>query len=140
LLCPFVACADDLRFCDIDRSPFERGGGLGLADEFKERDKQLLLRGGIEIGLAFPQLQLGFAVLDFESKLDSIEIRFDTGILAQGTLDRASHALGEAVANLLCYDLCRTRFAALPGASLLPARTAKAALIDELQRSDLGVT
>lgn len=89
--------------------------------------------------MAFPQLQGCFAVLDFESKLDSIEIRFDPGILPQGAFDRAGHALGEAVTNLLGYDFCRTRFAALPGASLLPARTAKAAFIDELQRSDLRV-
>lgn len=35
---PFVAI-DDFRFCDIDRSPFEGGCCLGLAEEFKERDK-----------------------------------------------------------------------------------------------------
>ena len=67
-----------------------------------------------------------------KSKLDSIEVRSNTGILTQSALKGASHALGEAVPDLLCYDLCRTRFAALPGASLLPARTAKAAFVDEL--------
>jgi hypothetical protein len=45
VVAPFVACLDDFRFCDIERSPFDGGGGLGLADDFKERDKQLLLRG-----------------------------------------------------------------------------------------------
>jgi hypothetical protein len=35
---PFVAC-DDFRFCDIDRRPFKGGCCLGLAEEFKERDK-----------------------------------------------------------------------------------------------------
>jgi len=28
-----------LRFCDVDRGPFKGRFGLGLAEEFKERDK-----------------------------------------------------------------------------------------------------
>jgi len=77
---PFVVCLDNFRFCDIDRSPFEGGGCLGLADEFKEGDKQLLLRGGIKIRFCFAQLQGSLTVLDFERQLDCIEVGSHAGL------------------------------------------------------------
>jgi hypothetical protein len=82
----FVACLDDFRFCDIDRSPFDGCGDLGLTDEFDEGDKQLLLRGGVEIGFGFTQLQCCLAVLDFERKLDRIEIGPHAGFPSQSAL------------------------------------------------------
>ena len=84
---PF-ACVDDFRFCDIESSPFDGGGGLGLSDEFKEGDKQLLLSSSVEICLALAQLELRLVVLDLERELDGIKVRPDTGIGSQGALDR----------------------------------------------------
>lgn len=113
---------------------------MGLADEFKERDKQLILCCGFEISFGFTQLQCRLAVLDFEGELDRIEIRSDAGLTTQCSLKSPGHPAGEAVADLFCYDLSGSRLPALPWAPLIATRTTKAALVDQLQRPDLRIT
>ena len=105
---------------------------MRLADDFKERDKQLLLRGGFEIDFGFLDLQGSFAVLDFESELDRIEIRSYAGLTTQRSLKSPGHPASEAVADLFCYDLSGSRFAALARTTLLAPRATEAALIDQL--------
>jgi hypothetical protein len=85
-------------------------------------------------------LQGSFAVLDFEGELDRIEVGSYAGFTTKSPLKGSCHATGKAVADLFCYDLSGSRFAALSWTPLVAPRTAKAPLIDQLQGSDLRVT
>ncbi len=89
----------------------------------------------VDVGLILGELELRLVALDVNDQLDGIQVGALTSVLVQRPVERLLDLLAQVVAGVLGEPY---RHPLLAGA-LIPWTAPEAALVDHLERPDLGV-
>ena len=119
---------------DISEGGIDHTRSLCIPNEFKESCYQFILGLALDVSPILVELELRLSVLDLHDQLDGIQIGAFTGIRFERPVKRLAHLLAKIVAGIFRQPDGDPLLALL-----LPTGTAKAALVDQLERPDLRV-